>query len=102
MLEIHRDELPAMIRECHEVTSILVHLMLDRARHFTSGALHDETIVHVVEIVALHGQFIFEPVHATISATRSSVSLVMRQVTLFSSSSSPAGEPDLQIVNPRA
>ena len=45
ILAVHRDHLRAMIRECHEVTSILVHTMLDRARAFTSSDLHDEKMV---------------------------------------------------------
>src|SRR5205814_4022919 len=45
ILVVDREHLPAMIRECHELTSILVHVMLDRARHFTSSALHDEKLV---------------------------------------------------------
>ena len=42
ILELHRDHFPAMIQTCHEVTSILVHKMLDRSRVFTSEGLHDE------------------------------------------------------------
>jgi signal transduction histidine kinase/DNA-binding response OmpR family regulator len=32
ILAVHRTDLPEMIRECHEITSILVHSMVDRAR----------------------------------------------------------------------
>ena len=32
VLAVSRDEFPALIRECHQITSILVHKMLDRAR----------------------------------------------------------------------
>jgi CRP-like cAMP-binding protein len=42
ILDVPRGELAAMIRDCHEITSILVHKMLDRARVFTSSGLHDE------------------------------------------------------------
>src|SRR5262249_11508812 len=45
ILAIHRDHLREMIRECHEITSILVHIMIDRARVFTSSDLHDEKMV---------------------------------------------------------
>ena len=31
ILAVPRDDFAAMIRECHEITSILVHKMLDRA-----------------------------------------------------------------------
>jgi signal transduction histidine kinase len=51
-LAIHRDQLPAMIRECHGVTSILVHKMLDRARVFTSNDLHDEKMVSLGKLAA--------------------------------------------------
>ena len=37
LIAIPRDQLRTMIRDCYEVTSILVHIMLDRARMFTSG-----------------------------------------------------------------
>ena len=49
---VHRDHLPSMIRECHELTAIFVHVMLDRARHFTSAALHDEKLVSLGKLAA--------------------------------------------------
>ena len=41
-----------MIRECHEVTSILVHTMLDRARVFNASELHDEKMVSLGKLSA--------------------------------------------------
>jgi len=52
LLAIHRDHLGGMIRECHTVTSILVHTMLDRARTFTSADLHDEKMVSLGKLSA--------------------------------------------------
>ena len=49
---VPRDDLRAMIRECHEITSILVHKMLDRARVFTSSDLHDEKMVSLGKLSA--------------------------------------------------
>src|SRR5207249_12135905 len=49
---VDRNDLPEMIRECHEVTAILVHIMLDRARHFTSSYLHDEKMVSLGKLAA--------------------------------------------------
>lgn len=49
---IHRDHFPAMIRDCHETTSILVRTMLDRARAFTSSALHDEKMASLGKLSA--------------------------------------------------
>jgi CRP-like cAMP-binding protein len=52
VLVISRDEFPALIRECHEVTSTLVHKMLDRARVFTSAGLQDEKMISLGKISA--------------------------------------------------
>lgn len=52
ILAVHRDQIPALIRECYEVTSILVHSMLDRARAFTSSDLHDEKMVSLGKLSA--------------------------------------------------
>src|SRR5687767_1026580 len=42
VVSIHRDLFPDLIRECPTVTATFVHIMLDRARQFTSTDLHDE------------------------------------------------------------
>lgn len=52
ILAVHRDHLPAMIAECHQITSILVHRMVDRARDFTSSGLHDEKMVSLGKLSA--------------------------------------------------
>jgi signal transduction histidine kinase len=52
ILAIPREDLGAMIRECHEITSILVHKMLDRARVFTSSGLQDEKMVSLGKLSA--------------------------------------------------
>jgi len=52
ILELRRDHLHEMIRECHEVTSTLVHNMLDRARVFTTSDLHDEKMVSLGKLSA--------------------------------------------------
>ncbi|MGH9442705.1 MAG: ATP-binding protein [Thermoanaerobaculia bacterium] len=41
-----------MIRECYEVTSILVHTMVDRARVFNATELHDEKMVSLGKLAA--------------------------------------------------
>jgi signal transduction histidine kinase len=41
-----------MIHACHEITSILVHTMLDRARMFTSSDLHDEKLLSLGRLSA--------------------------------------------------
>ena len=52
ILAIPRGELVAMIRECNEITSILVHKMLDRSRVFTSSGLHDEKMISLGKLSA--------------------------------------------------
>ena len=52
VMTVYRDDLPQMIRECPELTAALVHIMLDRARHFTSSFLHDEKLVSLGKLAA--------------------------------------------------
>ena len=52
VLAVPRDDITAMIRDCHEMTSILVHKMLDRARDFTSSGLHDEKMISLGKLSA--------------------------------------------------
>ncbi len=39
---LHKDQFPGLIRECPVITTRLVWLMVDRARHFQQYDLHDE------------------------------------------------------------
>ena len=52
ILKIDRGCLRDVILECHEVTSILVHEMVDRARAFTQSDLHDEKMVSLGKLSA--------------------------------------------------
>jgi signal transduction histidine kinase len=52
VLTVRRDDLPQMILDCQELTAVLVHLMLDRSRHFTSSFLHDEKMVSLGKLAA--------------------------------------------------
>jgi signal transduction histidine kinase len=52
LLAIPRGRLKAMTRECSEVTSILVHVMLDRARLFTSSDLQNEKMISLGKLSA--------------------------------------------------
>ncbi len=49
---VHREDFSDLIRDCHEITSILVHIMLDRARMFTSDRLLDEKMVSLGKLAA--------------------------------------------------
>ncbi|HEX2455279.1 MAG TPA: ATP-binding protein [Vicinamibacterales bacterium] len=52
ILEVPRDDLAAMTRDCPEITSILVHKMLDRSRIFTSSGLQDEKMISLGKLSA--------------------------------------------------
>lgn len=52
VLGVHRDNFGEMIHDCHQITSILVHKMLDRARIFTSSDLHDEKMASLGKLSA--------------------------------------------------
>ncbi len=52
ILAISRDHFRAMTRECFEVTSILVHIMVDRARLFTSSELQNEKMISLGKLSA--------------------------------------------------
>lgn len=52
ILFVSRDHFPEMIRECHELTAILVHVMLDRARVFTSSDQQVEKILSLGRLAA--------------------------------------------------
>jgi signal transduction histidine kinase len=49
---IPREEIPALIRDCGELTAILVHAMVDRARQFTSSDLHVEKMSSLGKLAA--------------------------------------------------
>ncbi len=52
VLAMHRDHMRALTRECHEITTILVHSMVDRIRVFTSSDMHDEKMVSLGKLSA--------------------------------------------------
>ena len=52
VVTVYRKDLPGMIRECHELTATLVHVMIDRARYFTSSFLQDEKLVSLGKLAA--------------------------------------------------
>jgi signal transduction histidine kinase len=49
---VHRDHMLDMIRECHELSGLLVHTMLDRARVFNLSDLHDEKMASLGKLAA--------------------------------------------------
>jgi signal transduction histidine kinase len=64
LFAIPRGCLKAMTRECSEVTSILVHAMLDRARLFTSSDLQNEKMISLGKLSAGLAHELNNPVSA--------------------------------------
>ena len=49
---VPREQVGAIARACPELTAILVHRMVDRARDFTSNELHDEKMISLGRLSA--------------------------------------------------
>jgi len=64
VLAVPRADLEAMIHACHQVTSILVHNMVDRSRVFTSSGLQDEKMVSLGKLSAGLAHELNNPVSA--------------------------------------
>jgi signal transduction histidine kinase len=52
ILSLHRSKLRELTHECHEITSLLVRVMLDRARLFTSSELLNEKMISLGKLSA--------------------------------------------------
>lgn len=52
VLAIHRDRMHEMIGECHELTSIFVHAMVDRAKQFNASDLQNEKLMSLGKLSA--------------------------------------------------
>jgi signal transduction histidine kinase len=52
LLMIPREDIPALIHDCYDLTSIFVHVMIDRARHFTTSDLQDEKMFALGKLAA--------------------------------------------------
>jgi signal transduction histidine kinase len=52
IVSIDEEHIPEMIRECHELTTKIVHDMIDRVRLFNSAGLHDEKMASLGKLAA--------------------------------------------------
>jgi signal transduction histidine kinase len=70
MLTVAMEHLPELIRSCPEVTAALVHVMLDRARHFTSNDLHDEKMKSLGKLAAGLAHELNNPASAVVRSAK--------------------------------
>lgn len=70
LLVVEGVHLPEMIRECPVITATLVHIMVDRARHFNAADLRDEKLVSLGKLAAGLAHEINNPAAAAVRSAQ--------------------------------
>jgi signal transduction histidine kinase len=71
VFSLHCDHFPAMIRECYDLTAVLVHVMVDRARMFRASELHDEKMLSLGKLSAGLAHELNNPASAVVRSSKS-------------------------------
>jgi len=93
VVTVPRENLREMIEKCYELTEALVHIMLDRARHFNSNFLHDEKLVSLGKLAAGLAHELNNPA----SAIARSASAIASSLTEVDRSSRQLGSSPLNL-----
>ncbi|HKQ56414.1 MAG TPA: ATP-binding protein [Candidatus Eisenbacteria bacterium] len=83
VLMVPAEHFPEMIKQCYEVTAILVHVMLDRARRFTAGDYQNEKLISLGRLSAGLAHELNNPASAV---ARSSKELAARLIDVEATS----------------
>jgi len=73
LLTVPSEHLPELIRQCPEITTALVHVMVDRARLFTSADLHNEKMKSLGMLAAGLAHELNNPASAVVRSAKSLV-----------------------------
>lgn len=71
VVTITREDLPELIHHCKEVTAMLVHVMIDRARRFTSTDLRNEKTISLGKLAAGLAHELNNPASAAVRDAKS-------------------------------
>jgi len=69
-LTVFKEHMPDLIRECPQLTARLVHVMLDRARAFTTSDLHDEKMKSLGKLAAGLAHELNNPASAVVRSAK--------------------------------
>jgi signal transduction histidine kinase len=70
VLSVDKDTFSELTRECPVATAALVHIMIDRARQFTSGDLRDEKLVSLGKLAAGLAHELNNPASAVVRSSK--------------------------------
>jgi len=71
ILTVPRELFPELISQCPEIIATLVHVMIDRARQFTSSDLHDEKMKSLGKLAAGLAHELNNPASAVVRSAKS-------------------------------
>jgi signal transduction histidine kinase len=70
---VSKEDFPELVRQCPQITTTLVHVMVDRARHFTSSDLHDEKMKSLGKLAAGLAHELNNPASAVVRSAKALV-----------------------------